>query len=137
MNGVERKRVTVLDQTLAPLQKKQRVSSTAPSSDNEDKDPTDFASNLEVRSSLPRCDAPRDETRWLMRASIACVVQNFRKEAIWREMEEFRRKFERAQRTVDSLETERRRCEARLSAVDYSWNLVSRPSPARETRSRR
>lgn len=52
MNGVERKRVTVLDQTLAPLQKKQRVSSTTPSSDTEDKDPTDDASNLEVRSSL-------------------------------------------------------------------------------------
>lgn len=39
-------------------------------------------------------------------------------------MEEYRRKFERAQKTIASLERERLKCEARLSAVDLSWNLV-------------
>lgn len=40
-------------------------------------------------------------------------------------MQDYRRKFERASSTIESLERDRKRCEARLSAVDFTWNLVS------------
>lgn len=53
------------------------------------------------------------------------LSQSFRKEAIWREMQEYKRKFLRASSEVEQLQVERARCEARLSAVDISWNLVS------------
>ncbi|KAI5476449.1 E3 ubiquitin-protein ligase BRE1 [Pseudohyphozyma bogoriensis] len=53
-------------------------------------------------------------------------LENFRKEAIWREMQEYRRKFERAQATIDKLEQERKKADARLAAVDISWNLLVR-----------
>lgn len=99
MNGTERKRVTLLEPSSEPLSKKQRVAtSTTPSSDDERESPfgIEHDTNLE----------------------------NFRKEAIFRGMEEYRRKFERAQRTIESLEKERARCEARLSAVDVSWSLL-------------
>lgn len=51
--------------------------------------------------------------------------QLFQKAAIWREMSEYKRKFSRAQITVDALELERNQCDARLSAVDLCWNQVS------------
>lgn len=43
-------------------------------------------------------------------------------------MEEYRRKYERAQNTILSLEKERNKSEARLSAVDLSWNKVRVPN---------
>lgn len=51
-------------------------------------------------------------------------LESFRKAAIWREMSEYKRKFSRAQTTVDALELERNQCDARLSAVDLSWNQL-------------
>lgn len=45
-------------------------------------------------------------------------------------MQEYKRKYERAQQQVESLTADRTRCEARLSAVDFSWHLVSRPRRA-------
>ncbi|KAK4054236.1 E3 ubiquitin-protein ligase bre1 [Microbotryomycetes sp. JL201] len=51
-------------------------------------------------------------------------LELFRKEAIWREMQEFKRKLDRAQRTVDQLETDKAAYEARLSAVDIVWTQL-------------
>lgn len=52
-------------------------------------------------------------------------LQSFRKEAIWRQMQDYKRRYERAQRDVDDLAQTRRACESRLSAVEMSWKLVS------------
>ncbi|KAK4054643.1 E3 ubiquitin-protein ligase bre1 [Microbotryomycetes sp. JL221] len=52
------------------------------------------------------------------------ALENFRKEAIWREMQEFKRKLERAQHTVQQLEQDKIAYEARLSAVDIVWNQL-------------
>lgn len=40
-------------------------------------------------------------------------------------MQEYKRKFERAQHSVHALELERKQCEARLGVVDMTWNQVS------------
>lgn len=42
-------------------------------------------------------------------------------------MQEYKRKFKRAQQQVEELQDDRRLCEAKLSAVEISWNLVSTP----------
>lgn len=44
-------------------------------------------------------------------------------------MQEYKRKFLRATDQIESLQAERSSCEARLSAVDISWNLVRRSFP--------
>ncbi|KAM0789473.1 hypothetical protein ACM66B_000293 [Microbotryomycetes sp. NB124-2] len=51
-------------------------------------------------------------------------LELFRKEAIWREMQEFKRKLDRAQQTVEQLEADKAAYEARLSAVDIVWNQL-------------
>ncbi|SCZ89366.1 BZ3500_MvSof-1268-A1-R1_Chr9g10383 [Microbotryum saponariae] len=53
-------------------------------------------------------------------------LESFRKQAIWREMREYRRRFEHAQRQVEQLTLQNARTQARLAAVDASWNLLVR-----------
>ena len=140
MSDVERKRASLLEPASQPLLKKQRLSPTA--SDNEESNGVDHDINLEVRCP---CLYPTPPTLGLHAGTDLvprplvwfAQTQNFRKEAIWREMQEYRRQFERAQRTIDSLEKERARCEARLSAVDYSWNQVRGVSRLAVRRARR
>ncbi|GAA5978816.1 hypothetical protein JCM5350_004831 [Sporobolomyces pararoseus] len=49
-------------------------------------------------------------------------LENFRKEAIYREMLSYKRQFQRAQSDVDQLRAERLACELRLSKVEMNWN---------------
>lgn len=51
-------------------------------------------------------------------------LQEFRKEAIHRQMLEYKRLASRAQRAVEDLKSERKRQDARLAAIDLSWNSV-------------
>ncbi|GAA5911739.1 uncharacterized protein JCM6883_001252 [Sporobolomyces salmoneus] len=51
-------------------------------------------------------------------------LENFRKEAIYREMLSYKRQFHRAQTELDQLRTERVACELRLSKVEMGWNRL-------------
>ncbi|GAA5838520.1 hypothetical protein JCM3766R1_006001 [Sporobolomyces carnicolor] len=59
-------------------------------------------------------DRPEDDIR----------LENFRKEAIYREMLSYKRQFLRAQADVDQLRAERLACEMRLSKVEMGWNSL-------------
>lgn len=50
--------------------------------------------------------------------------QAFRKEAIWREMRDYKRQATRAQDAVAALEKDKRDYQARLSVVDLSWSAL-------------
>ncbi|KAL8291986.1 hypothetical protein RQP46_001452 [Phenoliferia psychrophenolica] len=97
MNGVDhRKRVSLQDHLALPLPLAKKPKLETQDDHDDDDRALDHDSNLE----------------------------NFRKEAIWREMQEYKRKYERAQRQLDHLELDKQQYEARLSAVDYSWNML-------------
>ncbi|GAA5876334.1 hypothetical protein JCM16303_007103 [Sporobolomyces ruberrimus] len=51
-------------------------------------------------------------------------LENFRKEAIYREMLSYKRQFLRAQSDVEQLRAERLACEVRLSKVELGWNTL-------------
>lgn len=51
-------------------------------------------------------------------------LERFRKAAIWREMNEYKRKEARAQVLIDTLESTKSKANARLSVVDVSWGQL-------------
>ena len=107
-----------LDVGSANSLKKQKLAGSAGSDNEESSNGVDRDESLEV--------SPLLRTAWCCEvAETDARSQSFRKAAIWREMSEYKRKFSRAQTTVDALELERNQCDARLSAVDLSWNQVS------------
>ena len=52
------------------------------------------------------------------------MKQTHRKEAIYRQMLEYRRSYREEARRVESLEAQRRRLEASVQAVDACWHQV-------------
>ncbi|GAA5865168.1 hypothetical protein JCM1840_003930 [Sporobolomyces johnsonii] len=93
-----RKRVTLLEPPAAsmPAAKKQKLDAPDdPAPDDDD-------------------DRPEDDIK----------LENFRKEAIHREMLAYKRQYERAQSEVDKLRAERQACELRLSKVEMGWTTL-------------
>ncbi|GAA5938425.1 hypothetical protein JCM1841_005359 [Sporobolomyces salmonicolor] len=96
-----RKRVTLVEPPAAamPAAKKQKLDAADDpvADDNDDDD-----------------DRPEDDVK----------LENFRKEAIHREMLAYKRQYERAQSEVDKLRAQRQACELRLSKVEIGWTTL-------------
>ncbi|GAA5893424.1 hypothetical protein JCM6882_008029 [Rhodosporidiobolus microsporus] len=96
-----RKRVTLVDQqgSETPPSKKARLSGDdALKEENDDED--DEKTEEEIR------------------------LENFRKEAIYRELTSYKRQLSRAQTECENLRTQRTQCEVRLSRVEIGWREV-------------
>ncbi|EGG10527.1 uncharacterized protein MELLADRAFT_115459 [Melampsora larici-populina 98AG31] len=51
-------------------------------------------------------------------------LENFRKEALWRQLQEYKRDLRRAQAKLEQSEDQKNDAEARLAAVDVCWNQL-------------
>ncbi|KAH9810216.1 hypothetical protein DFH28DRAFT_1065038 [Melampsora americana] len=51
-------------------------------------------------------------------------LENFRKEALWRQLQEYKRDLRRAQTKLEQSEDQKNDAEARLAAVDVCWNQL-------------
>ncbi|GAA5837842.1 hypothetical protein JCM11251_004674 [Rhodosporidiobolus azoricus] len=98
-----RKRVTVVDQSGSetPPSKKARLSP-----------------NHAVKEEMKDGDDEEEKTEEEVR------LENFRKEAIYRELTSYKRQLSRAQAECERLRTQRAQCEVRLSRVEIGWREI-------------
>ncbi|OAV96668.1 hypothetical protein, variant [Puccinia triticina 1-1 BBBD Race 1] len=52
------------------------------------------------------------------------LLENFRKEALWRQLQEYKRDLQRAQERIEESESQKSDVESRLAAIDICWNQL-------------
>ncbi|KAI9605721.1 hypothetical protein H4Q26_004086 [Puccinia striiformis f. sp. tritici PST-130] len=52
------------------------------------------------------------------------LLENFRKEALWRQLQEYKRDLKRAQERIEQSESQKSDVESRLAAIDICWNQL-------------
>ncbi|PLW06217.1 hypothetical protein PCASD_23803 [Puccinia coronata f. sp. avenae] len=52
------------------------------------------------------------------------LLENFRKEALWRQLQEYKRDLQRAQERIEQSESQKSDVESRLAAIDICWNQL-------------
>lgn len=52
------------------------------------------------------------------------LLENFRKEALWRQLQEYKRDLQRAQEKIEQSESQKSDAESRLAAIDICWNQL-------------
>ncbi|GAA6018504.1 hypothetical protein JCM10207_007199 [Rhodosporidiobolus poonsookiae] len=112
--GEQRKRVALADTAALPA-----LPAVAPSRAGEGEPPSKKQRLGKVKEDESvkeeeEDDRPEDEVR----------LENFRKEALYRELTSYKRQLARAQADAERLRAERAACDARLSRVDSAWREV-------------